>query len=268
MSEQAAQEQSGHIVRGRVHVETTDGITRITIDDPARLGAVDAAMLTTIADSVVEASADPQVRVIVLTGTGRGFCSGANLTLGDGQEIDDATLFEAGRAVRAMTESPKAVVSLVNGVAAGVGVSLALGADYVLAKDTASFVLAFSKIALMPDGGATALVAASIGRARAMRLALTAEKFSAVDAAAAGLVAEVVSAEDFDARGQEVIALLASRAPRATELTKAAINAATLDLPAAIGREESGQSELLRSQDFREGAAAFAERRPAIFRGH
>lgn len=252
---------------GRVHSEIVSGIARVTIDAPSRLGAVDAAMLVAVADAVEAATRHTDVGVVVLTGTGRGFCSGANLLLADGEAVDDATLFAAGRAVRAMTESPKPVVSLVNGVAAGVGVSLALAADYVLATESASFVLAFSKIGLMPDGGATELVAASIGRARAMRLALTAEKFSATDAAASGLIAEVVADADFEARGEAVIAHLAGLAPRATELTKAAINAATLDLDATLGREERGQSELLQSEDFREGAAAFAERRPATFRG-
>ena len=252
---------------GRVRAETVDGVTRVTIDAPSRLGAVDAPMLEAIADAVEASNRHTQARVIVLTGTGRGFCSGANLILAEGEAVDDATLFAAGRAVRAMIESPKPVVVLVNGVAAGVGVSLALAADYVLAKESASFVLAFSKIGLMPDGGATELVAASIGRARAMRLALTAEKFSAADAAASGLIAEVASEEDFEGRAEAVISHLASLAPRATELTKAAINAATLDLTATLAREESGQSVLLQSEDFREGAAAFAQRRPAVFRG-
>ncbi|EAQ00635.1 enoyl-CoA hydratase [Janibacter sp. HTCC2649] len=250
-----------------MHVAVNGPIGRVTLDAPDRLNAVDTAMLTALADAFEELGARQDVRVITLTGTGHGFCAGVNLFVREGEEIGAATVQAAGRAVQAMTKAPQAVVSLVNGVAAGVGMSLALAADYCLASESASFVLAFSKIGLMPDGGATELVAASVGRARAMRLALTAENLTAARAAEVGLIAEAVADASFSARSEAVVDHLLSLAPRATELTKLAINAATLDLESTLEREERGQVALLASTDFDEGAAAFRERRPAVFPG-
>ena len=162
----------------QVRVAVEGAVGRITLAAPDRLNAVDAAMLFAVADAVRRLDADPAVRVIALTGEGRGFCAGADLGSGTdlAGQVDSSTLDGAGDAVRALTGSATPTVALVNGVAAGVGVSLAIACDYVVASEAASFVLAFARIGLMPDGGATALVAASIGRAKAMRMALTGEK--------------------------------------------------------------------------------------------
>ena len=127
--------------------------------------------------------------------------------------------------------------------------------------------LAFARIGLMPDGGSTALVAASIGRARAMRLALTGEKLDAVTAADWGLVAECVAAEEFPARGEAVLAALAGGATLALGETKAAVNAASVDVEAALAREETGQIALMDTADYREGVAAFLAKRAAEFTG-
>ena len=159
-------------------------------------------------------------------------------------------------------------VALVNGVAAGIGVPMASACDYVVASDAASFVLAFARIGLMPDGGATALVAASVGRARAMRLALTGERLSATTAAEWGLVAECVEAEAFPARGEERWSWrLAAGATRALAETKAAVNAASVDVEAALAREEAGQLRLMATEDYREGVAAFLAKRSTEFTG-
>ncbi len=243
---------------------------RITLNEPDRLNAVDPAMLRAMIAAVERFDADPVVRVIVVTGAGRGFCSGANLAVEevDGRrEVDDATLYEGGRLVRAMVESGTPVLSLVNGVAAGIGLSIALAADYVLATERASFVLAFSNIGLMPDGGSTGLVAANIGRARALRMALTAEKVSAVTAGEWGLVSETCSDEAYEARSAELIERLAGLAPVGTAYTTRAVNDASLDLDGALAREEEGQPGLLKSNDFQEGVGAFFDRRKPVFRG-
>ena len=157
-------------------------------------------------------------------------------------------------------------------MAAGIGVPMALACDYVLASDAASFVLAFARIGLMPDGGSTALVAASIGRARAMRLALTGEKLDAVTAAEWGLVAECVASQDFAARSEALLAGFAGAATLALAQTKAAVNAASVDVEAALEREEAGQIALMHTQDYREGVdgvprqAARGVHRPLIDR--
>ena len=250
-------------------VNLHDGVLAVTLNRPDSLNSLTAAMLDTIADTMERAAADPAVRVVRLGGAGRGFSSGAGLSVEDQTNpiADGAdTLAAANRAVRAIVALPKPVVSVVQGPAAGVGVSLALAADVVLSSEKAYFLLAFTKIGLMPDGGASALVAASIGRARAMRMALLAERLSAADAFAAGLVSSVHDADDLEAEANAVIEKLKSGPAVALRKTKAAVNAATLtELEGALDRETDGQLALLSSHDFREGATAFQQRRPATF---
>lgn len=182
-----------------------------------------------------------------------------------GEHPLDGTLVGVGEVVRAVVGARTPVLALVPGVAAGAGLSIALAADYCLVADDATLVLAFGALGLMPDGGATAVVAASIGRARALRLALTGEKLTGAQAAEWGLVAESVAAERFPGRAAELTDLLAALAPQGTARTTAAVNDATLDLEAALAREESGQAELIRTDDFAEGAAAFREKRRPVF---
>ncbi|MGB7165482.1 MAG: enoyl-CoA hydratase-related protein, partial [Mycobacterium sp.] len=144
--------------------------------------------------------------------------------------------------------------------------SLALACDLVLASDKAFFMLAFTKIGLMPDGGASALIAAAIGRIGAMRMALLAERLPAADALACGLITAVYPAADFGTEVDKVVSGLVTGPAVAFAKTKHAINAATLtELEAALQRELEGQSVLLKSRDFREGATAFQQRRTPNF---
>lgn len=138
----------------------------------AQLNALTAEMADRVAEELEAAHGGDDVRVVVLVGTGDAFSSGADLGGEDAHEnFDVSSLARANRIIRAITSSPLPCVAAVNGVAAGVGCSAALACDLVVAKESALFVLAFSRIGLMPDGGATAIVAASAGRARAMRMA-------------------------------------------------------------------------------------------------
>ncbi|MCV7259768.1 enoyl-CoA hydratase [Mycobacterium shimoidei] len=249
-------------------VTLCNGVLSVTIDRPDSLNSLTTPVLSGIAEAMEHAATDPRVQVVRLGGAGRGFSSGAGMSAGDVSGRGPATdiIVEANRAVRAITALPRPVVAVVQGPAAGVGVSLALASDLVLASDTAFFMLAFTKVGLMPDGGASALVAAAVGRARAMRMALLAERLPAADALAAGLISAVYPANDFDSEVDKVIEALLAGPAVAFAKTKQAINAATLsELEAALHRELQGQAVLLRSHDFIEGATAFQQRRPPNF---
>jgi enoyl-CoA hydratase/carnithine racemase len=251
-------------------VALADGVLSVTIDRPDSLNSLTLSLFVGIAEAMEQAAHDPRVKVVRLGGAGRGFCSGAGMSaddvagVGPGTEAD--LVLAANRMIRAISALPRPVVAVVQGPAAGIGVSLALACDLVLASDKAFFMLAFTKIGLMPDGGASALIAAAIGRIGAMRMALLAERLSAADALACGLVSAVYPADDFEAEVDKVVSALLSGPAVAFAKTKDAINKATLsELEATLQRELDGQSVLLKSADFREGAKAFQERRTPNF---
>lgn len=250
-------------------ISTDDGVLWITLDRPEQLNALTAEMADRLAEELEQAAARDDVHVIVLRGTGPAFSAGADLSGEDAHEHFDVTsLDRANRIIRAITGSPKPCVAAVNGVAAGVGCSAALACDLVVAAGSASFMLGFSRIGLMPDGGATATVAASVGRARAMRMALLGEALTAEEAHGVGLVSHLAPDEEFDATVSRVVRRLAAGPPLAYAATKKAINAATLDrLEDALERERSGQTVLLRTSDVAEGMRAFSEKRRPVFRG-
>jgi enoyl-CoA hydratase len=249
-------------------VTLTDGVLSVTINRPESLNSLTAPVLAGMAEALETAASDPRVKVVRLGGVGRGFSSGAGL---DGNVNGDAgieTLNQASRVVRAIVAMPRPVVAVVQGPAAGVGVSIAVASDLVLASDAAYFLLAFTKIALIPDGGASALIAASIGRTRATRMALLAERISAADALDWGLISAVYPAESFEAEVDKVIETLLAGPVVAYAKTKNAINAATLtEFEAALERETVGQIEQMGSRDFAEGVRAFQQRRSPTFSG-
>lgn len=255
-------------------VSLEDNVLSVTFNRPESLNSLNAAMIETLCDVLGQAATDPAVRVVRLGGAGRGFCAGAGISAedqlaarGSGSDIDPL-LAAVNRAVPMIADLPKPVVAVVHGPAAGVGVSLALACDIVLASETAFFLLAFTKIGLMPDGGASALVAASIGRARAMKMALLAERLPAAEAFSYGLVSSVHPADELQSAAAEVIAKLAAGPSAALRETKRAVNAATLtELDGALRRETEGQLKLLRTKDFAEGTRAFQQRRAANFTG-
>jgi enoyl-CoA hydratase/carnithine racemase len=252
-------------------VELTDGVLSVTMNRPDSLNSLTAEMLSGIGDALEQAATDRRVKVVRLGGAGRGFSSGAGIGASDHANPEARgnsgnVLDAANRAVRSIVNLPQPAVAVVQGPCAGVGTSLALACDVVLASEKAFFMLAFTKIGLMPDGGASALVAASIGRHRAMRMSLLAERISAAEALDWGLATAVYPADEFDAEVSKVISTLVSGPAVALRKTKQAVNAATLtELEAAIGRETQGQTQLIVSDDFREGAKAFQQRRPAKF---
>ncbi|MGH3360908.1 MAG: enoyl-CoA hydratase-related protein, partial [Nocardioides sp.] len=252
-----------------LEVRDDDGVLWLTMNRPEVFNAMSAEMADELAELAEEAVGRDDVRVVVITGTGPAFSTGADISGADAHEhFDETTLDRANRIIRAITALDKPVVAAVNGVAAGVGCSAALAADIIVATESASFLLAFARIGLMPDGGATATVAASIGRARAMRMGLLAEPLTAREAYDSGLVTHLAPDNEFDDLVGTLARRLAAGPPLAFAATKKAINAATLtQLDPALEAERTGQTVLLRTADVAEGMRAFGEKREPRFRG-
>jgi enoyl-CoA hydratase len=247
-----------------LRVDRDGGLLRLTITRPARMNAIDLASMTEISDVLTETATDSSVRVVVLTGEGKAFCTGADLSAGS-QTTPEVVMDTASRMIRSVTTLPVPVIARINGPAAGVGLSLALAADLIYAAESAYLLLPFVNIGLMPDGGATAVVAAAVGRVRAAALSLLGERLPVAEAAA-GLITKALPDDQLDAHVEAVAVKLANGPRRALELTKAAVNAATLtELDSALERETVGQIELLATPDFFEGATAMLTRRKPNF---
>ncbi|MCD4533985.1 enoyl-CoA hydratase-related protein [Nocardioides sp. cx-169] len=252
-----------------LQVRLDDGALWLTMDRPDVLNAMSPTMAGDLARLLEEAVGREDVRVVVLAGAGAAFSAGADISGADAHERFDVRAMDAAnRIIRAVVALDKPVVAAVGGIAAGVGCSVALASDLVVAADSATFLLAFARIGFMPDGGASASVAASIGRARAMRMGLLAEPLSAQEAYDAGLVTHLATDEDLPAVVERIVRRLAAGPPLALAATKRAINAATLtQLEPALERERTGQSLLMRTADAAEGMRAFGEGRRPVFRG-
>lgn len=250
-------------------VDVVDGALWLTMNRPALFNAMSPEMASRLIAEINGSIARDDVRIVVLTGSGAAFSTGADISGENAHERFDVRAMDAANAiVRAIVGSPKPVLAAVNGIAAGVGCSAALACDIIVARDSAAFLLAFARVGFMPDGGTSATVAAAIGRARAMRMALLAEPLSAQEAFDAGLVTHLAPAEEYDDLVATLVRRLVAGAPLAQTATKRAINAATLtQLEAALERERTGQTVLMRTADVAEGMRAFSEHRKPVFRG-
>lgn len=246
-----------------VLIENDGPVLRITFNRPDRLNAVTTEMLTRAADAIEGAWDGTATRVIVLTGAGRAFSSGADLG-NSKKDPETATIDAANRLTAAVRQVPKPVLAAVNGLAAGVGCSFAIAADITVARESAYFLLAFANVGLMPDGGATALIPAAVGRARASRMAMLAERIAAPLALEWGLISHVARDETFESEVRAVTSQLAEGPTASYAETKQALNAASLgELDRSFEIERAGQARLFGSDDFAEGVAAFrAKRRP------
>lgn len=253
-------------------VRLADGVLTLTMNRPAVLNAMTGEMNLALSGQLERAASDDEVRVVVITGAGDAFGTGADIGGTDAHERFDVRAMEATtRLIRAVVGCDKPVVAAVNGIAAGVSASLALACDVIVVRHSAAFLLPFARIGFMVDGGTSATVAAAIGRARAMRMGLLAEPLSAQESYDAGLVTHLAPAEPesaFDDLVATLVRRLAAGAPLAQAATKRAVNAATLaHLDAALDREASGQTLLMRTADVAEGMRAFSEHRKPVFRG-
>jgi 2-(1,2-epoxy-1,2-dihydrophenyl)acetyl-CoA isomerase len=251
--------------------ETAEGIASITLDRPDALNSLTVSAKQELLAALRTAGRDPDVRVVVMTGAGRAFCAGQDLR--ERLELDAAPLAVEVREryiplILAIRRLEKPVIGAINGVAAGAGASLAFACDIRIAAEGASFVLAFGRVGLVPDSGATWLLPRLIGAAKASELALTTEPLSAVDAERFGLVARVVPADELLAETRALADRLAAGAPRALALTKRAVaRSLETSLEDAMDYEADLQGIAGRTRDHEEGMRAFLEKRAPRFEG-
>lgn len=251
-------------------------VLTLTLNRPTALNSFTTALHAELLAALEQAAADASVRCVVLTGAGRGFCAGQDLS--DPVVAPDLTPGAAPKDLGAVIDQyyaplvlrlksmPVPLVAAVNGVAAGAGANLALACDLVVAGQSASFIQAFAKIGLVPDSGGTWVLQRLVGRARALGLALLGDKLSAAEAERLGLIWRCVE----DGALQDIAMALAERLAglptRALVATRTAMDAASLlDLPAALSRESQLQGELGRAHDYQEGVAAFLAKRAPVF---
>ena len=252
--------------------DTHDDVLRITLNRPERLNALTDTMRHELIDAFTRAGAEDEVRVVVLMGAGRGFCSGADLVaaLESGEPVDfgQALRTTYNPLVRQMRGLPKPIIAAVNGVAAGAGMSLALACDLRIAAESASFIQAFVKIGLVPDSGSTWLLPRLVGLTRAMELMMSGRKVDAAEALAIGLVNRVMPDEELGGAVAKLAQEYANAPTRAIGLIKQAVDYA-LDhtLEEALEQEAELQAQAGRTADHVEGVAAFLEKRAAHFKG-
>lgn len=258
----------------QIKTDRHGSVTRITLNRPDRLNALTHAMSDELVDAFTEAREDASVRAILLTGAGRGFCAGQDLTefseTSDGKPPDIEAHLERAyhKLIPIMVEIPKPVVCAVNGVAAGAGVSLAIACDVRIASEAARFTQAFVKIGLVPDSGGTWLLPRVVGAAKALELSITGEMVDAESALRMGLVSRVVAADALEKESLDYAAALAALPTVAIGEAKALIrDAIASDLNQALRREAQAQSRMGQTHDFMEGVTAFNEKREPRFEG-
>ena len=251
--------------------EVHDAVATLTLDRPEARNALDAALKRELLAAITAAGADHAVRVVVLTGAGTAFCAGQDLreTTGpDAPPLSTVLRESYNPLILAMRRLEKPILGSINGVAAGAGMALALACDLRIAADTATFVLAFGRVGLVPDSGTTWFLPRLVGPAVAADLALLGDPLPAMEAERRGLVSRVVPAADLAAETRTLAARLAAGAPRALALTKEALNGSSeASLEEQLEREAELQGIAGRTADHREGVAAFLDKRPPRFTG-
>lgn len=250
-----------------IQFATADGVATLTLNRPAVMNALNARMRAEITQALTTLT--PDVRAVVLTGAGRGFCSGQDLTdAGAAADLERTLRDEYEPMLATITACPVPVIAAVNGVAAGAGANLALAADVVIATESASFIQAFTRIGLIPDAGGTWIIPRAVGTARAMGMMLFAEPVSARQAADWGMIWQALPDAEF-AAGVAARAQALAKGPTGAFLAIRQSLAASFgnDMQEQLALEAQLQGQAGRSADFVEGVAAFLEKRPAVFTG-
>jgi 2-(1,2-epoxy-1,2-dihydrophenyl)acetyl-CoA isomerase len=253
---------------------TGEGVARLTLNRPDRLNSFNDAMHAEVRDALTRVREDASVRVLLLTGAGRGFCAGQDLgdrSVAPGEEaVDLGASIERNYKplITGLRALPLPVVCAVNGVAAGAGANLALACDIVIAAKSASFIQAFCKIGLIPDSGGTYFLPRLVGTARAMGLSLLGDKLPAEQAAEWGLIWQCVDDAELKPAVDKLLVALAAGPTAGLAAAKRALYAsATHSLEAQLDLERDLQRSLGYGADYREGVTAFAEKRAPRFTG-
>ncbi|MEO6759137.1 MAG: enoyl-CoA hydratase-related protein [Saprospiraceae bacterium] len=248
-----------------------NGVGRITFNRPAVFNSMHHAMRMEILAALDTCAEDPQVRAVYLTGTGKAFCAGEDLqevTDPNGPSLTEIISTGYNPMVLKIKQLDKPVVCAVNGVAAGAGANVALAADITVATASASFTQAFSKIGLIPDSGGTWTLPRLVGPQRAAALMMLSDKISAHEAAAMGMIWKVFPDETFAADSLRIAETLAQMPTRALALTKQALRESFAnDFAGQLAVEDRLQSAAGSTADYREGVAAFLEKRKPVFTG-
>jgi 2-(1,2-epoxy-1,2-dihydrophenyl)acetyl-CoA isomerase len=254
------------------HIENS--VLTITLNRPDKLNAMTPTLLRKPKQAFEQADSDSAVRVVIVTGAGRGFCAGADLAAASELMMQGGFSYEQNLnatynpLILTMQSLQKPIIAAVNGVAAGAGMSLALACDIRIAAESASFLQAFIKIGLIPDSGSTWMLPRLIGMTKALELMLTGKKVSAAEALDLDLVNQVVADVELGAVVQQMAGMFATAPTKAIGLIKQAVNfAATSTLEAAMKNEAALQDVAGKTADHMEGVASFLEKRPATFRG-
>jgi 2-(1,2-epoxy-1,2-dihydrophenyl)acetyl-CoA isomerase len=256
-----------------VLVSLDAGVMRITLNRPEKLNAFNPDLHQGLAAAMARAESESAVRCVLITGAGRGFCAGADLTQRDlksGAPVDLGAGLDAwyNPLVKRMRALPKPIVCAVNGVAAGAGANFALACDIVFAARSASFIQAFIKIGLVPDCGGTYFLPRLAGMQRAMALAMTGERLSAEDAERFGLIWKCVDDAQLGPVTEQFTRALASGPTRSLGLVKKALyDSEGNSLAAQLDLERDLQREVGKGNDYREGVSAFLEKRKPAFKG-
>lgn len=249
---------------------------RIELDRPESLNAWNATLARELGEALSSLAADDQVRAVLVTGRGRAFSSGADLrdlsgagtTASGHMDLHTILVERYHPVITAIREMPKPVVCAINGGAVGIGCSLALSCDLILAAQSAYLLLAFVNVGLAPDGGASLFVSTRAGMARAAEMAMLGERVSAHEAADWGLINRVVGDDELARSAEELTLRLAAGPTRSYAATKRQLNAWLYGrMHDQLRLEADLQQEMAATADLIEGATAFAQRRPAKFRG-
>jgi 2-(1,2-epoxy-1,2-dihydrophenyl)acetyl-CoA isomerase len=252
-------------------VSLNNGVCELKLNRPAVFNSFNQAMAFALQKALDDAELNDEVRAIVITGEGKAFCAGQDLAEAmdpEGPELQSIVKDHYNPIIERIRAIEKPIIAAVNGVAAGAGANIALACDVTIAKKSASFIQAFSKIGLIPDSGGTFFLPRIIGSQKALALMMTGDKISAEQADSMNMIYKAVEDEAFEIEVKSFAETIAAMPTRGLGLTKKAVNASfTNNLTQQLALEEELQTEAGQTYDFREGVNAFLEKRKPVFKG-